>query len=104
MVTRFIHTENLALYQPTWEEYPWPDKTRDFGSENAVDGMYTDRGTGGQCTISHDGKYNATWRVDLGGVVSISYIDIYYRTDNLRMYYYQYLLLQNTTIKRNLIS
>lgn len=67
--------------------YPWPDKDRDFGSENAVDGMYTDRGnTGGQCTISDDGKYNATWRVDLGKVVSISHIDIYYRTDNQSMY------------------
>uniref|UniRef100_K1R1S6 EGF-like domain-containing protein n=1 Tax=Magallana gigas TaxID=29159 RepID=K1R1S6_MAGGI len=58
--------KNLALHQPTWEEYPWPDKGRDFGSENAVDGLYDDRGMGGQCTISEDGKYNATWRVDLG--------------------------------------
>nr|XP_034322582.1 multiple epidermal growth factor-like domains protein 10 [Crassostrea gigas] len=74
--------ENLALFQPTWEQYPWPDKTRDFGSEKAVDGMYTDRGVGGQCTISEDGKNTATWRVDLGRVVSISHIDIYYRTDN----------------------
>lgn len=68
--------------------YPWPDKDRDFGSENAVDGMYTDRGnTGGQCTISDDGKYNATWRVDLGKVVSIGHIDIYYMTDNQSMYF-----------------
>nr|XP_034316881.1 receptor-type tyrosine-protein phosphatase epsilon-like isoform X2 [Crassostrea gigas] len=74
--------ENLALYQPTWEQYPWPDTTTDFGSENAVDGMYTDCGDkGGQCTISDDGKYNATLRVDLGGVVSISQIDIFYRKD-----------------------
>lgn len=84
-----IHTENLALHQPTWEEYPWPDKTRDFGSEKAVDGMYTDHGdNGGQCTISDDGEYSATWRVDLGGIVSISYINIYYRTDNNRMYFF----------------
>lgn len=81
-VTYFIYTENLALHKPTWEEYPWPDTTRDFGSENAVDGMYDDRGdNGGQCTISDDGKYNATLRVDLGGVVSISQIDIFYRKD-----------------------
>lgn len=67
--------------------YPWPDKYRDFGSENAVDGMYTDRGNnGGQCTISDDGKYNATWRVDLGKVVSIGHINIYYMTDNQSMY------------------
>lgn len=51
--------------------------------------MYFDRGTvGGQCTISDDGKYNATWRVDLGGIVSISYINIYYRNDNMRMYFF----------------
>nr|XP_034316292.1 receptor-type tyrosine-protein phosphatase epsilon [Crassostrea gigas] len=81
--------ENLALYKPTWEQYPWPGESIDYGSENAVDGLYDDRGTGGQCTISDDGKYNATWRVDLGGVVSINKIDIYYRTDNQN--YSQYL-------------
>lgn len=54
-------TVNLALHQPTWEQYPWPEKRYDYGSENAVDGMYDDRGFGGQCTISDDGKYTATW-------------------------------------------
>lgn len=79
--TYFIPTVNLALHQPTWEQHPWPDKIRDFGSENAVDGMYTDRGAkGGQCTISDDGEINTTWGVDLGRVVSISHIEIYYRT------------------------
>lgn len=82
----YIPKENLALHQPTWEQYPWPDQNIDFGSENAVDGMYTDRGIGGQCTISDDGKYTATWRVDLGRVVSISHIDIYYRKDNQSVY------------------
>lgn len=43
-VTYFNYTENLAIHQPTWELNPWPDKMRDYGSENAVDGMYTDRG------------------------------------------------------------
>lgn len=88
LISYSFYTENLALHQPTWEEYPWPDKGRDFGSENAVDGLYDDRGMGGQCTISEDGKYNATWRVDLEGVVSISYINIYYRTDNMRIYFF----------------
>lgn len=82
----FIYTDNLALYKPTWETFPWPDKGRDFGSENAVDGLYDNRGDGGQCTISDGGKYNATWRVDLGGVVSISYINIYYRKDSQSTY------------------
>lgn len=68
----------------TWQEHPWPDSTRDFGSENAVDGVYTDRGsTGGQCTINAENYYKAEWGVDLGSVVSISRIKIYYRTDNL---------------------
>lgn len=84
----FIYTENLALLQPTWQQYPWPYEDRDFGSENAVDGMYDDRGVNrGQCTVCNDGKYTATWRVDLGKVVSISHIDIYYRTDNQSMYF-----------------
>lgn len=75
--------ENLALNKPTWQEHPWPEpNSRDVGSENAVDGMYTDRGTGGQCTINADGYYTAEWRVDLGSVVRISYINIFYRTEN----------------------
>lgn len=105
MVTYFIHTENLALYKPTWEQYPWPGESIDYGSENAVDGLYDDRGTGGQCTISDDGKYNATWRVDLGGVVSINKIDIYYRTDNqstyLRLTYMHMRLNVGLKIKQN---
>eukprot|EP00105_Crassostrea_gigas_P044750 XP_019928898.1 PREDICTED: uncharacterized protein LOC105343469 [Crassostrea gigas] len=69
-------------------QHPWPDKSRDFGSENAVDGLYSDRGEYvGQCTISDDGRYTATWRVDLGRVVSISHIDIYYRKDYQRMHF-----------------
>lgn len=65
---------------------PWANKDGDFGSENAVDGMYTDRSVhGGQCTISDDGKYTATWEEDLGKVVSISHINIYYKTDNSGM-------------------
>lgn len=87
LFTSFIPTVNLALHQPTWEQNPWPDESRDFGSEKAVDGMYTNRAVyGGQCTISVDGVYNATLGVDLGRVVSISHIDIYYRTDYLREY------------------
>lgn len=60
--------------------------------------MYTDRGErGGQCTLSDDGKYTAEWRVDLGRVVSISHIDIYYRKDFQSMYFI-------TFSKENLIN
>ncbi|XP_052692275.1 uncharacterized protein LOC128170528 [Crassostrea angulata] len=75
---------NLALRKPTWEKHPWPELERDYGSENAVDGMYRNRSdAGGQCTISDDGKYTAEWRVDLGSVVNIKHINIYYRTDHM---------------------
>lgn len=74
--------ENIALGKPTWQEHPWPDD-RYYHGNNAVDGLYSDRSiTGGQCTTSANDKSTATWRVDLGSVVSISHIDIYYRTDN----------------------
>uniref|UniRef100_A0A8W8MJG9 EGF-like domain-containing protein n=2 Tax=Magallana gigas TaxID=29159 RepID=A0A8W8MJG9_MAGGI len=76
--------ENLALRRPAWEQHPWPYTDKDYGSQNAVDGDYSDRSAaGGQCSISADNNYTeATWGVDLGEVVSISHIDIFYRTDN----------------------
>lgn len=47
-----IETVNLALRKPTWENNPWPELERDYGSENAGDGMYKNRSdAGGQCTI-----------------------------------------------------
>lgn len=82
IISFHICIENLALNKTTWQRHPWPESHRDFGSENAVDGMYTDRGINGQCTINNDGQYTAEWTVDLGNVLSISYINIYYRTDN----------------------
>lgn len=55
--------------------------------QNAVDGLYTDRGTVvGQCSISDDGKHSATQRVDLGRVVSINHINIYYMKDRHSMH------------------
>lgn len=79
-----IETVNLALRKPTWENNPWPELERDYGSENAGDGMYKNRSdAGGQCTISDDGKYTAEWRVNLGSVVNIKHIIIYYRTDHM---------------------
>lgn len=79
-----IETVNLALRKPTWEKHPWPELERDYGSDNAVDGMFRNRSdAGGQCTISDDGKYEAEWRVDLGSVVNIKHINIYYRTDHM---------------------
>ena len=76
----------MALGKQVLEDQPWPDFWRgeSWRGEKAVDGNYTDRSAaGGQCTLSDNYKYRATWMVDLGGVVSISHIDIYYRTENL---------------------
>lgn len=78
----YMLEENVALGKTTWQEHPWPDD-RYYRGENAVDGMLSDRSAnGGKCTVSANNKRTATWRVDLGSVVSISHIVIYYRTDN----------------------
>nr|XP_022310196.1 protein draper-like isoform X2 [Crassostrea virginica] len=75
--------ENLALNKTVWEDRPWGDATVGWRGDKAVDGLYTNRSAnGGQCVIPENGRRTATWRVDLGGVVSISHIDIYYRTGN----------------------
>lgn len=74
------------MHKPTWQEHPWPNQSYDYGSENAVDGLYYDRSyKGGQCTINADGYYTAELRVDLGNVLNISYINIFYRTSNQSM-------------------
>ena len=72
----------MALGKPVWEDRPWKGK-ENWRADKAVDGLYDDRSAaGGQCVINEPFAKTATWRVDLGGVVSISHIDIYYRTDN----------------------
>ncbi|XP_062610993.1 multiple epidermal growth factor-like domains protein 10 isoform X2 [Saccostrea cucullata] len=75
--------ENLALNKPAWQQSDWPDKPVEWGAAKAVDGQYTDRSVGGnQCTESGPSQSTAEWRVDLQSVASISYINIFYRTDN----------------------
>lgn len=74
--------ENMALHKNVSETNPWRGR-ENWRGENAVDGRYTNRSAaGGQCVISENNKETAEWRVDLGRVVSISHINIYYRTDN----------------------
>ncbi|XP_061166292.1 multiple epidermal growth factor-like domains protein 10 [Saccostrea echinata] len=75
--------ENLALNKPAWQQTNWPDKPVAWGAAKAVDGLYTDRSAGDQCSIADDRQVTAEWGVDLQSVVSISHIVIYYRTDNL---------------------
>lgn len=82
IVIRYFFEENIALGKLTWQEHPWTDPNY-YRGDNAVDGLYTDRSLpGGQCSMSKDNQYTATWRVDLGSVFSISHINIYYITNN----------------------
>lgn len=72
----------MALHKYVFENNPWRGR-ENWRGENAVDGRYTNSSAaGGQCVISENNKETAEWGVDLGSVVSISHIDIYYRTDN----------------------
>ena len=81
-----ISQENMALGKNVFEDQKWRGR-ENWTGENAVDGHYTDRSAfGGQCVISENGAQTATWRVDLGNVVSISHINIYYRTGNSMKY------------------
>ena len=95
-----LNKENLALGKPVWEDQPWKGKENRRG-DKAVDGLYTKRtAAGGQCVTTDKYAQTATWRVDLGAVVSISHINIYYRTDNRPGNIYQTIYLIRSAIAR----
>ena len=74
--------ENIALHKPAEEEFPY-NHPNTYAS-NAVDGRKTDlSGLGGQCSLSAGNQRTATWWVNLGSILSIHHITIYYRTDNV---------------------
>ncbi|XP_065923424.1 uncharacterized protein [Magallana gigas] len=82
--------ENIALHKLAKQKHPFLHKDfsylifHDFSASNAVDGLKTDCSAyGGQCTLSAVNKRVALWYVDLGSILSIHHITIYYRTDNV---------------------
>lgn len=80
----FISLANLARQRPVWEDSPWTGD-ENWRATKAVDGRCNNRSAaGGQCVISQNNRKTAMWRVDLGRIVSISHINIYYRTDNFQ--------------------
>lgn len=76
-------TVNVALHKPAYQQNAY--RVGDlYDASNAVDGNKSDLSwRGGQCVISADHKYTATWWVNLTSIHSIHHITIYYRTDNV---------------------
>ncbi|XP_056002947.1 receptor-type tyrosine-protein phosphatase epsilon-like isoform X2 [Ostrea edulis] len=74
--------DNIALGKNAQQLYPYSYSK--WGADLAVDGQKSDlTSSGGQCTISTNVARKAKWWVDLGSVLSIRHITVYYRTDNL---------------------
>lgn len=77
--------ENIALHKSAWQLHPYMYNHNMIttNASNAVDGLKTNLSYfEGQCALSEDNRYEALWRVDLGAVLGIHHINIYYRTDN----------------------
>ncbi|XP_056003582.1 multiple epidermal growth factor-like domains protein 10 [Ostrea edulis] len=82
VVSKVTSYDNIASGKAAQQLYPFSSSR--WGADKAVDGLKSDCSVaGGQCTISGLSKETARWWVDLGGVLSIRHITIYYRTDNL---------------------
>lgn len=82
----FSILENVALHKKAWQLHPYeiPRMNNLLSATNAVDGLKTNLSFfGGQCTQSGLYQYEAMWRVDLGAVLGINHITIYYKTDNV---------------------
>lgn len=77
-------SDNIALHKIAWQLYPYESLSDSLNASKAVDGLKTNLSfSGKQCTLSANYKNEAQWRVDLGSVLGIHHITIYYRTDNV---------------------
>lgn len=78
--------DNIALRKSAWQLHPYQNvKFKEYtNASKAVDGLKSNLSfTALQCTYSEDLQNIASWRVDLGAVLGIHHITIYYRTDGV---------------------
>ena len=84
--TDFI-TENVALEKTTYQHGTYLG----WNSTRAVDGNNDQDGTYGTCAWAHNDEdvFKTWWNVDLGEILYIHSIQIYFRTDGML---YKYIL------------
>ena len=84
--TFLFFLDNLAFSKPTYQQYRYKGLPENItGASNAVDGLRSNLSVfAGQCVISEEGLFNATWWVNLTSILSIQHIKIYYRTGNIK--------------------
>ena len=82
--TFLFFVDNLAFNKPTYQQYRYKGLFENItGASNAVDGLRSNLSVfAGQCVISEERVFNATWWVNLTSIFSIHHITIYYRTGN----------------------
>uniref|UniRef100_A0A8W8P3B8 Fucolectin tachylectin-4 pentraxin-1 domain-containing protein n=1 Tax=Magallana gigas TaxID=29159 RepID=A0A8W8P3B8_MAGGI len=83
LVTLSHAYENVALNKPAYQLHPYNTEEQ-YDASNGVDGLKTNFSNfGGQCVLSANNKYTATWWVNLTSIYNIYNITIFYRTDNV---------------------
>lgn len=77
-------SENIALNKNASQSHPYIIDKISVDASNAVDGLKSNLSyVGQQCVLSANMQNEALWRVDLGEVLGIRHITIYYRTENV---------------------